>query len=58
MIDAAGIRQKALAEIKAEDERAAIDAEKARIREKRTLWQKIFPFEIKITIKKRSKPCH
>lgn len=41
----------AVAEIEAEDRRAAIDEAKARIRERqgRSLWRRLFPFKITIT---------
>lgn len=39
-------------EIAEEDYRKQVDAMKVVLRSKRSLWQKLFPFEIKITRRK------
>lgn len=42
--------EEALAEIAAEEHRAAVEAEKARLRAKqrRSIWRRLFPFKITI----------
>jgi len=47
-MDTERIKEVARAEVLAERTRAAIEAEKTRLRAKRSLWDRLFPFTITI----------
>lgn len=53
-LDLAKIKETASAELRAEKFRAAVDKEKERLRTRKTLWDRIFPYSITIVRKEHT----